>query len=71
MILRMKNSFTLSIILPFSPVDTVYEHVTFALCSRFVTEKLFLNNLGESNLILNVPEEFVIIRDLVINTSSK
>lgn len=27
--------------------------------------------MGESNLILNVPEEFVIIRDLVINTSSK
>lgn len=71
MILSMKNSFTLSIIWPFSPVDTVYEHVNFTLCSRFVTEKLFLNNLGESNLILNVPEEFVIIRDLVINTSSK
>lgn len=71
LILRMRNSFTLPIIwLSFwwmSVTDMCILLYAVHLCYRGVIFK----QLAKSNLILNVPGELVIIRDLVINTSLK
>lgn len=52
-------------------MDVTHRRVYYFMQSISATEELFLNNLAKSNLILNVPGELVIIRDLVINTSLK